>query len=61
MDSSTEQLYRLRVGLSAQDVLAYGQPRPLQSGMHLDADIMQDKRRLYEWVLEPLFSLTGRV
>jgi membrane fusion protein len=29
--------------------------------MHLDADIMQDKRRLYEWVLEPLFSLTGRV
>jgi membrane fusion protein len=57
---NTEQLYRLRVGLSAQDVLAYGQPRALQSGMLLEADIMQDKRRLYEWVLDPLYSLKGR-
>ncbi|MFH3833185.1 HlyD family efflux transporter periplasmic adaptor subunit, partial [Acinetobacter baumannii] len=49
-----EQLYRLRVTLDDQAVTAYGQPRPLQSGMLLDADILQDTRRLYEWVLEPL-------
>ncbi|MFL4114118.1 hypothetical protein, partial [Pseudomonas aeruginosa] len=36
-------------------------PRPLQSGMLLDADILQDTRRLYEWVLEPLYSLTGKL
>ncbi|PRA27926.1 HlyD family secretion protein [Pseudomonas poae] len=55
-----EQLYRLRVQLNEQAVMAYGKPQPLQSGMLLDADILQESRRLYEWVLEPLYSLTGR-
>lgn len=58
---SSEQLYRLRVSLSAQEVLAYGKSRALQSGMRLEADIMQDRRRLYEWVLEPLYSLSGKI
>ncbi|AZD73504.1 HlyD family secretion protein [Pseudomonas chlororaphis subsp. aurantiaca] len=56
-----EQLYRLQVSLDKQMVTAYGQPRPLQSGMLLDADVLQDTRRLYEWVLEPLYSLTGKL
>lgn len=56
-----EQLYRLRIQLAEQEVLAYGQPRPLQSGMLLEADILQDTRRLYEWVLEPLYSMTGKL
>ncbi|WP_080926030.1 MULTISPECIES: HlyD family secretion protein [Pseudomonas] len=56
-----EQLYRLRVSLDQQAATAYGQPRPLQSGMLLDADILQDTRHLYEWVLEPLYSLTGKL
>ncbi len=37
----------LRVTLDDQAVTAYGQPRPLQSGMLLDADILQDTRRLW--------------
>ncbi|MFY3310514.1 HlyD family secretion protein [Achromobacter ruhlandii] len=61
LGDSAAQLYRLRVRLSAQAVVTYGQPRPLQSGMLLEADIMQDKRRLYEWVLDPLYSLTGKL
>lgn len=56
-----EQYYRLRVRLIDQKVVAYGQPRQLQSCMLLEADIIQDKRRLYEWVLEPLYSLTGKL
>ncbi|WP_371356834.1 HlyD family secretion protein [Pseudomonas chlororaphis] len=56
-----EQLYRLQVSLDKQAVMAYGQPRALQSGMLLDADVLQDTRRLYEWVLEPLYSLTGKL
>lgn len=40
--------------------MAYGKPQLLQSGMLLDADILQESRRLYEWVLEPLYSLTGK-
>lgn len=56
-----EQLYRLRVRLAAQQIVVYGQSRTLQSGMLLEADIMQDRRRLYEWVLDPLYSLTGKL
>jgi len=56
-----EQLYRLRVRLNEQAVMAYGSPKPLQSGMLLEADILQESRHLYEWVLEPLYSLTGKL
>ena len=30
-------------------------------GMQLEADIMQERRKLYEWVLEPLISITGKL
>ena len=56
-----EPLYRISVDLAAQTVTAYGKPVPLQAGMLLDADILQETRRLYEWVLEPLFSLSGKL
>jgi membrane fusion protein len=58
---NTEPLYRITVHLSSQTVNAYGKPYPLQAGMLLEADVMQDTRRLYEWVLEPLYSLTGKL
>ncbi|WP_269502207.1 HlyD family secretion protein [Burkholderia sp. IMCC1007] len=53
--------YRITVALKSQHVLAYGKPQPLQAGMVLQADILQERRRLYEWVLEPLYSLTGKL
>ncbi|MGF6315425.1 membrane fusion protein [Pseudomonas frederiksbergensis] len=56
-----EQIYRIRVNLEAQSVLAYGKQRPLQTGMLVDADILLETRNLYEWVLEPLYSLTGKL
>ena len=28
--------------------------------MQLQADILQERRRLYEWVFEPLWTLTGK-
>jgi len=59
--NNNEPLYRVVVDLATQSVIAYGKPQPLQAGMLLDADVMQDKRRLYEWVLEPLYSLTGKL
>jgi membrane fusion protein len=56
-----EPLYRITVNLSSQSIKAYGRPQPLQAGMALEADILQEKRRLYEWVLEPLYSLSGKL
>lgn len=49
--------YRVMVSLDAQNVLAYGQLEPLRPGMTLDADVLLDRRRLIEWVLEPLYGL----
>ena len=59
--SGSEPLYRVTVNLSEQTIKAYGRPQPLQAGMALEADILQEKRRLYEWVLEPLYSLSGKL
>lgn len=58
---NSEPLYRITVELAEQTIKAYGQEQPLQAGMLLEADVLQDTRRLYEWVLEPLFSLTGKL
>lgn len=55
-----EQIYRIRVDVESQSVMAYGKARPLQTGMLVEADILQETRHLYEWVLEPLYSLTGK-
>ena len=41
--------------------MAYGNAQPLQAGMVVEADVLQEKRKLYEWVLEPLYSLTGKL
>lgn len=54
-------LYRVTVTLEAQHVTAYGKPEPLKPGMVLEADILGEKRRLIEWVFEPLYSLKGRM
>ena len=56
-----EPVYLITVELESQTVMAYGNRQPLQAGMLLEADILQDTRRLYEWVLEPLYSLTGKL
>ncbi len=59
--SDREPRYRIIVRLPAQTIRAYGAQQPLQAGMLIDADILQEKRRLYEWVLEPLYSLSGKL
>lgn len=59
--SSNEPAYRIVVSLPSQVVRAYGKERPLESGMHVDATVLQDKRRIYEWILEPLYSITGKM
>jgi membrane fusion protein len=60
LDGGREPLYRIRATLDAQSIDAYGQREPLQAGMQVEADVMLDRRRLIEWVFEPLLSLAGR-
>jgi membrane fusion protein len=58
--SSTEPLFRIRVALQEQSAIAYGVRQPLQSGMQLEAAILLDTRTIFEWLLEPLYALSGR-
>lgn len=52
-----EPLYRIQVKLDRQQVLAYGRQEPIKPGMALEADILMERRRLIEWVFEPLYGM----
>jgi membrane fusion protein len=56
-----EPVYRLRAKLNQQQVQAFGKAFDLKSGMLFEADIMLEQRTLIEWLLEPIYSLKGRV
>lgn len=55
-----DEIYRVRLAIGQPFVLAHGVKRPLKIGMGLEASVIIDRRPLYQWVLEPLFSITGR-
>lgn len=52
-----EPVYRIVVQLDRQTMAVYNAELPFISGMTLEADILQDRRRLIEWVMEPIISL----
>lgn len=58
---SAEPYYRVLVALDQQTITAYGHPEALRPGMLLDADILGERRKLYEWALEPLYSIVGKL
>lgn len=51
----TEPLFRITVALEGEPVAV------LSAGMRLQADVMLEKRRLIEWLFEPLLGLKGRL
>jgi membrane fusion protein len=58
--NSNTPIYLVRVKLSSQSIKAYGERMQLKAGMAVDASLLLDKRRLIEWVLEPLYSISGK-
>lgn len=56
----TQPMYRVDVALDAQTVQAYGHAERLRPGMAAEADLLLDRRRLIEWVLEPLYGMGRR-
>lgn len=56
-----QPLYRVSVALPRQSIAAGWHAEALKPGMLLDADILGEKRRLVEWLFEPLYSLRGRL
>ena len=56
-----EPMYRITVALERQQMPAYGSLQPLAPGMQLDADVPIERRKLYEWLFEPVLGMAGRV
>ena len=56
-----EPVYKVVAKLESQYVQAYGKEMQLRSGMMLSADVVLDERSLFEWLLEPLYSLKGKI
>ncbi|HFQ4805872.1 TPA: HlyD family secretion protein [Vibrio vulnificus] len=57
----SEPVYRVQTKLYQQDIEAYGEYFLLKSGMLLEADIILEKRSLLDWLLDPIYSLRGRL
>ena len=53
----SKTFYRVTVAPDRPDVTAYGRAEPLQASMQVDARVLLDRRPIYQWILEPLYSL----
>jgi membrane fusion protein len=58
--SVKEPVYRVDVGLDTQVVSALGQDFALRPGMLVNADLLLEKRTIFEWVFEPVLKLKER-
>jgi membrane fusion protein len=58
---ANEPAYLVTAELINETLLAYGEHIQLKAGMTFSADIELSQRTLIEWLLEPLYSLSGRL
>jgi membrane fusion protein len=56
-----EPVYRIEVALDRQTVGTGAQEFPLRPGMLVNADILLEKRTVFEWVFEPVLALRERL
>jgi membrane fusion protein len=54
-----EPYYKISASLDKQFVTVYGKDKKIQHGMTLSAVIVGSKRKLWQWILDPLYSFYG--
>jgi membrane fusion protein len=59
--SAREPVYRIEVALDHQTVRTGAQEIALRPGMLVNADILLEKRTVFEWVFEPVLALRERL
>ncbi|WP_394222904.1 HlyD family secretion protein [Alteromonas gracilis] len=59
--SISEPAYLVTASLSTKDILAYGNSISLKAGMTFSADVHLSQRTLVEWLMEPLYSISGKL
>jgi len=55
-----DAVYRVIVALDRTSIAAYGEERPLTSGMTLTADVVTDRRHFIDWMLDPIRAAKSR-
>lgn len=55
-NTTSEGLYRVKVELERQTISVYGREQKLKPGMTLEADIAQDHRKIWEWIIDPILA-----
>ena len=55
-----EPVFRVRVSLTAEEIMAYGQSHPLQPGMLLKAEVVLDRQNLLRWLFDPLYAVSRK-
>jgi membrane fusion protein len=60
-DLAGEPLFAITVSLPQQVLGDAVEKLQLQSGMRVEADLLHETRRLYEWILEPLYAARSRL
>lgn len=58
--ANRQSTYRVEVKPNATTVRAYGVDEPIRIGSTLSADIVVEKRRLIDWMLDPIRAMRGR-
>lgn len=57
--NSNEALYRIKVKLQRQTIITHNQVQNIKPGMTLEADLLQEKRRIWEWIVEPILAVSA--
>jgi membrane fusion protein len=55
-----EPVFRIRVTLERETMMAYGQAIPMQPGMLASAEIVFDRRSLMRWLFDPIYAVGRR-
>ncbi|MGQ3889830.1 HlyD family secretion protein [Legionella sp. CNM-1927-20] len=53
--------FKVNARLNSQYVMVYGQPKKLQQGLTITAIISGPKRKIWQWILDPIFSMYGEL
>ena len=52
--------YKTIIKLNNQHIGVNGEHRDLKPGLVVEVDVVLDSRRIYEWLLDPIYSFTKK-
>ncbi|XOV80817.1 MAG: HlyD family secretion protein [Aestuariibacter sp.] len=57
----SEPVYQVTAQLDSSEIMAYGEAISLKPGMTFNADVTLSQRSILEWLLEPIYSIKGKL